>query len=50
MSPIDFGPMNPAETDSPGFWGKSTSNLDWCEKNYQVKLAGEITCTVAKIR
>jgi hypothetical protein len=22
---------------APGFWGPTTSTLDWCEKNYEVR-------------
>ena len=30
MAPFDFDPHN------DGFWGDTTSSLDWCEDNYEV--------------
>ena len=30
MPPFDFNPIN------DGFWGNTTSTLDWCERNYEV--------------
>jgi len=30
MPPFDFDPIN------DGFWGNTTSTLDWCERNYEV--------------
>ena len=32
MSPLIFNPSN------DGFWGDTTSTLDWCETNYEVGL------------
>ena len=31
MPPFDFDPIN------DGFWGNTTSTLDWCERNYEVQ-------------
>ena len=30
MPPFDFDPVN------DGYWGDTTSSLDWCEDNYAV--------------
>ena len=30
MSPLSFDPRN------EGYWGDTTSTLDWCEDNYEV--------------
>lgn len=30
MPPFDFDPRN------DGFWGDTTSTLDWCENNYEL--------------
>ena len=30
MSPLSFDPRN------EGYWGDTTSTLDWCEGNYEV--------------
>ena len=30
MSPLNFNPSN------DGYWGDTTSTLDWCETNYEV--------------
>ena len=30
MPPYDF------DTHNDGFWGDTTSTLDWCENNYEV--------------
>ena len=32
-----MSPINPqGEIGTIGFWGKPTSTLDWCERNYEV--------------
>ena len=32
MSPLIFNPSN------DGYWGDTTSTLDWCETNYEVSV------------
>lgn len=34
MSPLNFDPKN------DGYWGDTTSTLDWCEQNYEVRWVG----------
>ena len=40
MPPFDFDPRN------DGFWGDTTSTLDWCENNYEVKPSKLLTTLI----
>lgn len=36
------------EDNRPGYWGKSTATIDWCEKNYEVNYYVAEMCKLIK--